>query len=111
SFQFSAYDHTQPLVIDPALVWGTFLGGSAGDSINRGIAVDRNGNAYISGTTQATDFPKKNPVQGKLLGKSDAFVTKLDATGQIIYSTYIGGTGDESSPEIALDSIGSAYVA
>jgi hypothetical protein len=113
SFELAAYDTTQPLVIDPALIWGTFLGGS---SVNGGylgyMTLDRNNNAYVTGMTTATDFPTKNPFQGNLVGKVDSFVTKLDSTGQIVYSTYIGPITDYFvGRRIAVDSTGSAYIA
>lgn len=109
SFEFAAYDRTQPLVIDPVLVWGTFIGGSSYNGGYLGyMALDRNGNAYVMGMTDASDFPTKNPFQGNLVGKLDAFVTKLDSTGQIVYSTYISPIN--SVGRIAVDSAGSAYV-
>lgn len=105
-----------------ALVYSTYLGGSGGDRAY-GIAVDSSGNAYVMGGTDSTDFPTMNPFQAKNAGGSDAFVTKLNATGSgLVYSTYLGGSGNESQPGfiatalinqggIAVDSSGSAYVA
>ncbi|MBI2928429.1 MAG: SBBP repeat-containing protein [Verrucomicrobia bacterium] len=113
SFELAAYDRRLALVIDPALVYGTFLGGADDSSWGKGIAVDRNGNAYIAGYTQSAQFPTKDPLQLALRGTSDLFVTKLDVTGQIVYSTYLGGSGAENFAGItgiAVDSAGSAYV-
>jgi hypothetical protein len=94
-----------------ALVYSTYLGGS-GDEEARGIALDSAGNAYVTGYTGSTDFPTANPLQDVYGGGfSDAFVTKLNASGSaLVYSTYLGGSGDEEARGIALDSAGNAYV-
>ena len=111
SFQVGAYDVSKTLVIDPVLVYSTYLGG-AGDDRSFGIAVDASGNAYVTGTTHSTDFPTASPVQpDNRGGSSDAFVTKLNAAGNaLVYSTYLGGNRDESGLSIAVDSSGSAYL-
>jgi hypothetical protein len=112
SFEIAAYDPSQPLVIDPTLVYGTFLGGSDNASIGTGkLAVDRTGNAYLTGYTLSAQFPTKNPVQATPLGRLAAFVAKLDSSGQIVYATYVGGSpvGDKGGA-IAVDSAGHAYV-
>ena len=101
--------------IDPAgtkLIYTTFLGGSAEDT-GWDIAVDSDGNAYITGSTQSKDFPTKNARQGFFRGGPlDAFVAKLDASGsKLIYSTYLGERGNDVARGIAVDSEGSAYVA
>jgi hypothetical protein len=99
-----------------SVVYSTYLGGSGEESLSKsGIAVDANGNAYVSGPTSSTDFPTTagafQPTYGG--GAFDAFVTKLDAAGSaLVYSTYLGGSGDESRFEggIAVDTSGNAYV-
>ncbi len=103
-----------------ALVYSTYLGGSAGNSV-AGIAVDSSGNAYVTGRTFSTDFPTVNPIQAtnhNPIGCSNAFVTMINAAGSaLVYSTYLGGTsvtcyqghGDYGSG-IAVDSFGNAYV-
>jgi hypothetical protein len=101
-----------------ALVYSTFLGGSNSD-IAHGVAVDGSGNAYVSGFTLSTDFPTVNPYQSSNHGSSDAFVTKFNASGGLVYSTYLGGSSPEttisfpnsSAPAIAVDASGDAYVA
>jgi hypothetical protein len=111
-FDVGDYDATRPLVIDPSLVYSTYLGGSA-DDVGSGIAVDASGNAYVTGYTLSTNFPTKNPLQpSKGAGNTaDVFVTKLSADGQsLIYSTYLGGSGDDGGNSIAVDSSGCAYV-
>jgi hypothetical protein len=74
--------------------------------------VDSAGSAYVTGRTDSTDFPTTlGAAQTSLSGKSDAFVTKLNATGSgLVYSTYLGGSNYEDGVGIALDAAGSAYV-
>ena len=113
-FQIGAYDSTRPLVIDPVLVYATYLGGGAGDSA-LGAAVDAAGNAYVVGSTTSLDFPTANPLQ-PAGGDSDAFVAKLafDPTTSaltLMYATYLGGSGDDFGEDIAVEpSSGQAYV-
>ena len=93
-----------------ALVYSTYLGGSSGDHAF-GIAVDSAGNAYVTGVTNSTDFPTANAIQAANGGSSDAFVTKLNASGSaLLYSTYLGGSSGDQGFSIALDSAGNAYV-
>jgi hypothetical protein len=114
SFSLGEYDHGKPLVIDPTLSYSTYLGGS-GDERGTGIAVDSSGRAYVSGVTDSTDFPVKGGVQSNNRGGTDVFVTKMWATGGgVIYSTYIGGSGNDGGlfhSGIAVDRFGNAYVA
>jgi hypothetical protein len=95
-----------------ALVYSTYLGGSGiyGDS-GSSIAVDSSGNAYVIGVTSSTDFPTMNPFQPAFGGGLDAFVTKINPTGSaLVYSTYLGGSGEDAGNGIAVDSAGNAYV-
>jgi len=115
-FLVASYDHTKDLVIDPVLVWSTYLGGFDYDS-GLGIAVDNTGAAYVTGDTLSTDFPLMNPIQGtyggegRVLPGGDAFVTKINPAGSaLIYSTYLGGSDQDNGTNIAVDSAGSAYV-
>jgi len=110
-FQVGRYDASLPLTIDPVLIYSTYLGGN-GNEIGHGIAVDSSGNAYVTGFTQSTNFPTTTGAfQTSNAGGSDAFVTKLNATGTaLIYSTYLGGTGNEVAYGIAVDGSGNAYV-
>jgi uncharacterized repeat protein (TIGR01451 family) len=113
------YDSRYPLIIDPTLVYSTYLGGS-GIDFGYGIAVDEDGHAYVTGYTQSANFPTKNPFDSSLGGSSDVFVTKIDTTqsgaASLVYSTYLGGGGDEGyNPghcrgAIAVDGAGNAYV-
>src|SRR5207247_2533307 len=110
-FQVAAYDPSRPLVIDPTLVYFTYLGGSIGDG-GRGIAVDAAGAAYVTGYTLSTDFTAGCTVlHGTLRGDHDAVVTKINAAGTaLVYSTYLGGSGGEVGVGIAVDAAGAAYV-
>ena len=95
-----------------ALVYSTYLGGNGtyGDGAY-GIAVDTAGNAYVTGYTSSTNFPTANASQADLAGADDAFVAKLNPTGKaLLYSTYLGGTGNDYARAIALDAAGNAYV-
>jgi hypothetical protein len=111
--QVAAYDVSKPLIIDPVLIYSTYLGGSGGEW-GFAIAVDGAGSAYVAGHTGSPNFPTASPLQGTLGGSTDAFVAKLNAEGSaLVYSTYLGGSGDESAgPEgvIAVDGAGNAYV-
>jgi len=90
------------------LVYSTYLGGTGGE-IGYGIAVDDSGNAYVTGGTDSADFPLNNPLQA-FGGWEDAFVTKLNPTGELVYSSYLGGTGGDTGRAIAVDAEGNAYV-
>jgi hypothetical protein len=93
-----------------ALVYSTYLGGSEGDD-GWGIAADAVGNAYIVGRTQSQDFPTKNPLQ-PYGGGMDAFVAKINPSGSaLVYSTFLGGNGQEIAQAVAVDSTRSAYIA
>jgi hypothetical protein len=98
-----------------SLVYSTFLGGS-GDENNQNflrdiLAVDSAGNAYVTGATTSTDFPTVNPMQAASSGGFDAYVAKLNAAGsKLIYSTYLGGSGDDFGRGIYVDGGGNAFV-
>ena len=105
-FEVGAYDPTKPLVIDPVLVYSTYLGGSS-DDFSNGIAVDSAGDAYVVGLTDSPNFPTTG-----LGTQFRIFLAKLDPTGSsLLFADYFGGTsgGDEASA-VALDSSGNAYV-
>jgi hypothetical protein len=115
SFQVATYDRSRPLVIDPVLSYSTYLGGSGIDQGElHGIAVDALGNAYVTGTTSSTNFPTTIGAFQTTFGGGglDAFVTKINPTGSgLVYSTYLGGSGDDDGSGIAVDALGNAYVA
>jgi len=91
-------------------LYATYLGGSDYEQ-PAGVAVDGEGNAYVAGVTYSWDFPTINGIQSSHRGVTDGFVAKLDSDGFVVYSTYLGGTGEDSASGIAVDSLGRAYVA
>ena len=119
-FALASYDTSRPLVIDPVILYGTYVGGSAYDFVT-GIAVDSAGNAYVTGeTTSANDFPLKNAFDPtyndppESSGQRDTFITKINPSlagaASLIYSTYLGGNGGDFGRAIAVDSAANAYV-
>jgi hypothetical protein len=109
SFALGDYDRSRPLVIDPVVLdYSTYLGGSDADRAN-GIAVGSAGAAYLTGRTLSTDFNTAGQIES-VEGQGDVFVTKLNPAGDaIVYSTYLGGEGDDSGNGIAVDGTG-AYI-
>ncbi|MHC1725365.1 MAG: SBBP repeat-containing protein [Syntrophobacteraceae bacterium] len=93
------------------LVYSTYLGGNKNDNASA-IAVDRKGNAYVTGFTASSNFPIMKPLYPNLNGgiAPDAFVTKFSPGGSLIYSTYLGGTHGESAHGIAVDYSGCIYI-
>ena len=109
-FDLGAYDPGEPLVIDPVLVYSTYVGGSDGEEC-KGIAVDAAGAAYIAGDTSSTDFPTAGPFQGANAGTWDVFVAKLNPAGTaLVYATYLGGVISDKCTGIGVDGAGAAYV-
>jgi len=94
----------------------TFLGGEDNDSAF-GITVDTNNNVYVTGSTRSSTFPvTRNAQQSVISGggdfyTTDAFVTKIQSNGtSLVYSTYLGGTGDDSGASVAVDNDGAIYL-
>jgi hypothetical protein len=119
-FALGSYDASRPLVIDPVILYGTYVGGSFYDLVTA-IAVDSAGNAYVTGeTTSSTDFPIKNAFDSsyndppEASGQRDAFITKinpsLSGAASLVYSTYVGGNGGDFGRGIAVDAAGNAYI-
>ncbi len=110
-YAISAYDRSQPLVIDPQLTYSTYFGGSGAER-GLGIALDSNKDIYVVGDTTSTDFyTTTNAYQRVYGGVQDAFISKLSPDGQsLLYSTYFGGSGSDEGRAIALDSSGNAYI-
>jgi PKD repeat protein len=119
------YDPAYPLIIDPTLIFSTYMGTSTEDSVN-GIAVDDKGNIYVIGWTDSVDFPTTpDAFQPTSTGGTcyspppfyipfpcnDGFVTKLSPDGStLLYSTYLGGTQDDGIRAVALDSDNNIYL-
>ncbi len=116
-FRVGRYDHAEPLVIDPTLLYSTYVGGTFEDSVTA-MAVDGSGNAYLTGTTltgnqTAGDFPTTagayDTTGGSGYYAAEAFVSKLNASGSaLLYSTYLGPNATTAG--IAIDASGDAYV-
>lgn len=106
------YDRSRELVIDPAVTYATYLGGLAEDDANA-VTNDTSGHAYVTGQTKSLNFPTTTGSQSTSnAGGFDVFVTKLSPDGStLVYSTYVGGSGDDSGNGIVLDSGGNAFVA
>ena len=94
-----------------ALVYSTFLGGGGNDG-GSGIAINTDGNAYVTGFTDSSNFPVTPGAFQSMKGMGlDAFVTELSTTGNALaYSTYLGGDGTEFGNDVTLDTAGNASV-
>src|SRR6185436_16244210 len=94
-----------------SLVYSTFLGGNFYE-FGQGIAIDINGNAYVTGQTYSANFPTTaGAYQTSNIGSSDVFVTKVASNGvSLLSSTYLGGSNDDIGLGIAVDTSGNAYV-
>ncbi len=104
AFALGKYDRNRPLVIDPILMYSTFLGGS-GYELIQAVATDNSGNAYVTGHTQSPDFPNPNGVPHS---GTETFVTKIDANGQnFLYTAFIAASYGVA---IAVDANGRAHV-
>jgi len=110
-FEVAAYDTTKPLVIDPVLVYSTYVGGDNHEA-GAGIAVDASGNAYVTGFTGSSNFRTTTGTFRRLGQGGSVFVTKLNPTGSaLVYSTYFGGSGSDAPRDITVDTAGNVYVA
>ena len=111
-FAVAGYDMNKDIVIDPALIYSTYLGGAAEDQ-GFTLVIDPAGCAYVTGYTNSNPFPTTaGAVQTTYGGGgNDAFVTKLNPGGSgMVYSTYLGGAGDDRCRGLAVDAAGNAYV-
>jgi hypothetical protein len=109
-FSVGSYDHAIPLVIDPVVIFSTFLGGSSTDMVGA-VAVDTGGNIYVFGTTLSPDFPMTTALQNA----GTFFLTKFNPAGSaIVYSTLFGASTPPAYlfnfQGLAVDSSGNVYV-
>ncbi|HET7489639.1 MAG TPA: SBBP repeat-containing protein [Acidimicrobiales bacterium] len=115
-FRVGAYDHAKSLLIDPTLSYSTYLGPSTsglGSGAAAGIALDSSNDAFIVSNTSFPNFPTTPGAFQTTLSNTNSVlsVTKLNPSGTaLLYSTYIGGTGNDRGTAIALDAGGSAYL-
>ena len=107
-FAIGEFDRAQPLIIDPSITFSTYLGGSAFDSATA-VATDASGNVYVAGWTESTDFTSAG-MQPRNAGSTDAFVAKFNPAGQLVFATYLGGSGSDQATGIAVDGSGSVWV-
>jgi len=114
SLRIGAYDRTKPLVVDPPILYGTYLGGLHDDNATA-LAVDDQGNSYVAGFAASEDYPvsanayqpqRKNPGQYVW----NVVLSKISSSGALLYSTYIGGSTGDWSTGVAVDPLGNAYV-
>jgi len=112
-FELASYDTTKPVVIDPLVVFVSFLGGLLNDAVN-GVAIyNPSAAVYLVGTTNSTNFPQvgASVAQTTLANVNDVFVTKLNFTGNTIaWSTYLGGTDQDYGNAITVDNTGNPVV-
>ncbi len=118
AIQVAAYDRARPLIIDPALiVWSTYFGGTAGDTVSAVAVRPNNGsdNIYLTGATMSPNLAVlANPAYANLTanGGNDAYVAEVNHDGTaVIYYSYLGGHQDDFGNSIAVDNSGNAYVA
>jgi Abnormal spindle-like microcephaly-assoc'd, ASPM-SPD-2-Hydin/Beta-propeller repeat len=122
-FSLGAYDHRQPLVIDPVILYASYFGGKYNDSIID-IKVASDGSLYLLLTTDSTDLKTVGATAGACIGncgpanpdlgdssKPDMYLVKLDSTAQtLLFATYLGGSDSDQAFNLALDTDGSVYV-
>ncbi len=111
AFDIGDYDHSRTLIIDPVFSYSTYLGGKADDfPIWSDLGAD--GSLYLTGFTSSTHFPTTTGAfQQKSGGRIDVFVTKLTPDGSgLVYSTYLGGRGDDFAIGISVTPEGRAHV-
>jgi hypothetical protein len=108
TLRLGRYDSRRMLTIDPVLNFSTYIGGPGYDAIN-GLAVDWEGNIYVTGVTASSSLVPGNtqPVRAT----REVWVAELNSAGtQLLYLVYIGGSGNDAGTGIAVDSLGNAYV-
>ena len=110
-FALGDYDRTATLVIDPAVITASLAG--SGSTVPREVVVDSQSNFYVVGGTTAQDLPTASGVAQKDSGggPSDVFVTKFDSQGKLVWVTYLGGSGTESSGGLAVDDASNVFIA
>jgi len=110
AFELGPHDRGKTLVIDPVLAYSTYLGGNGSDFASR-VYADAAGNAYVCGGTSSTTFPVLNALQPNLAPTENAFLSKLDPSGNaLVYSTYLGGANADWSNDLAVDGGGNVYL-
>ena len=112
-FELGTYDRSKPLIIDPLIIYSSYVGGNGSDFAS-GVAIDAAGsNVVVFGTTTSLNFPASaGAYRTTSAGSNDVYLTKFNRTGSgVVFSTYLGGSGNEYSGGVAMDSSGNIYVA
>jgi hypothetical protein len=109
-FHVDGVDASLPLIIDPEVVFSSYLGGGMFDSVTA-LRSDAAGNTYVGGWTESTDFPVANAYRGSNAGRIDGFLAKINASGQLVYATYIGGSNEDRVQALAVDAAGNLIAA
>jgi hypothetical protein len=114
TFAVAKYDSSKPLIVDPVLIYSTYLGGELDDT-GQAIAVDSLGDAVVAGTTLSLQFPTTtgaftpSPLASNANGV--VFVTKMNPAGtSLLYSSYVGGSGGDFGLGVAIDGSGNICV-
>ena len=109
-FQIDLYNSDYPLIIDPTLLYSTYLGSNDEDG-SGGIVVDDIGNVYVTGGAGSDDFPTVNAIHDRHSGGFDVFITKLNPSGDtFLFSTFLGGNADDGGFGLALDDANNVYI-
>ena len=104
-----AFDRSLPLVVDPTLEYGSYLGG-AGDDAGFSARTDPNGVLCVAGTSTSA-FPTVNPYDSTVSGSWDTVVAKVSADGaDLLYATYLGGSGTDTPRDLAVGADGGIVV-
>jgi hypothetical protein len=110
TFLLGDYDRRLPVIIDPGMLFSTFLGEGGNDAGND-VAVDGDGHIYVAGLTTSSKFPVTAGAYDNSLSSTDAFVSKFSTNGTSLeYSTFIGGTQDENGTGVAVDTDGLVHL-
>ncbi|MCL4691193.1 MAG: SBBP repeat-containing protein, partial [Candidatus Hydrogenedentes bacterium] len=109
-FEVGLYDRSRPLIIDPVVDVSTYVGMPSADA--RGIGVDGDGNIYVSGMTTSREFDFGGThFDDQLDGESDMFVVKFNPdASEVLYATYIGGSGNDTAKCMFVDREGCVYL-
>lgn len=108
--QVDGWSGRTPLIIDPTIAWATYLGGADTD-FSDALAMDTAGNVVVAGLTASDDFPTTTGAHDtSYAAPGDVFLTKLSPTGAILWSTYLGGSGDDSAGGVAINATGDIFV-
>lgn len=111
SFVIGAYDHNRPLIIDPAMRYLTYIGGFNGDDDVASVAADSQQNAYLTGSTDSTDFVSPGDSPRDAGADGAAFIAKLNSNGsQLLFLTIFDGEEQDTATDIAVDDFGNAYI-